>query len=296
MHGILLAAGYGKRLRPLTLVRPKPLVPLHGIPLLNFGLRQLREAGCREIVLNAHHLASQIESWAADRAREFPELSIRVIREETLLGVAGGLRNLLQHLPSGPVLVQNGDVLHDFNLKELCDAHLESGAEASLVLAGEPAVVHLEQGRILGFGQRPGANRGFTGIHLLSEGMRARITAWPGKDIIPCYEDAIARGCLLRGADVKAGLWVDIGQVAEYIDWHERLWKLPAYRNLLARLGLVASFDEARCLSLAPGSCLQGEGQRAVVWSAASWKGALEDSCVLDGVRGQGFAKGEIIL
>ncbi len=296
MNGILLAAGHGTRLRPLTLVRPKPLVPLHGIPLLDFGLRQLRKAGCSHIAINAHHLAPQVQAWADEQRTLFPELNLRVVFEEKILGVGGGLRNLLQHLPPGPVLVQNGDVIHDFNLARLAKEHAASGAELSLVLSGQPHVLQFEAGQVLGFRHSAKANRGFTGIHLLSEPMRRRVEKWSQPDIIPCYEAALRDGVGIRGADEPLGLWVDIGRIGDYLSLHQSLWMNSAYRNLLGHLALSARFDAESGLSIGEGSQLLGPGHNSVVWTNAEWRGELVDSCVLDGVVCQGNAKEEIIL
>ena len=161
--GILLSAGRGTRLRPLSQVRPKALVPLHWIPLVEFGLRQLIRAGCRLIALNSHHLADQLCAYLERRQVELPEIEIRFFKEENLLGVGGGLRRMLAELPPGPVLVQNADVLHDFDLARLHKEHLRRGAPLTLVGGGDPPALELRDGHVHSLRDPAKANLGCAG-------------------------------------------------------------------------------------------------------------------------------------
>ncbi|MCI5129172.1 MAG: nucleotidyltransferase family protein, partial [Candidatus Electrothrix sp. AUS3] len=110
MQAMLLAAGFGTRLRPYTLVRPKPLFPVCNIPLLHILLDKLVDAGCDRIVVNCHYLADQIKEAVERR----PEVILQY--EKEVLGTGGGLRKALEHFqdqPDTPVLVMNGDIFHD---------------------------------------------------------------------------------------------------------------------------------------------------------------------------------------
>ncbi|WP_424135931.1 nucleotidyltransferase family protein [Roseomonas chloroacetimidivorans] len=104
-HGMVLAAGLGTRMRPLTEAVPKPLLALRGRSLLDHALDRLSDAGINEVVVNAHHLAPQI--IAACEARTRPHCTVLV--EEQLLETGGGIRNALPHLGKGPFAVVNGD-------------------------------------------------------------------------------------------------------------------------------------------------------------------------------------------
>lgn len=106
-RAMVLAAGLGKRLRPLTANRPKPLIDIAGRPMIDSVLDGLADAGVREAVVNAHHLADQLAAHLAGRSRP----SIRLVREPDLLGTAGGTQNALPLLGPEPFFVANADVL-----------------------------------------------------------------------------------------------------------------------------------------------------------------------------------------
>lgn len=106
-RAMVLAAGLGKRMRPITDHTPKPLVPVLGRPMLGRALDQLAAAGVRECVVNAHYLADQIAAYVAD----WPAPHVDLIREEILLETGGGVVNALPVLGAGPFFVVNADTL-----------------------------------------------------------------------------------------------------------------------------------------------------------------------------------------
>jgi MurNAc alpha-1-phosphate uridylyltransferase len=105
-HAMILAAGLGTRMRPLTDDRPKPLLPLEGRSLLHHAMDRLRDAGIGEIVVNAHWFAGQIADAVAAYGAKPPP---RVLHEGALLETGGGVRAALPHLGSDPFVVVNGD-------------------------------------------------------------------------------------------------------------------------------------------------------------------------------------------
>jgi MurNAc alpha-1-phosphate uridylyltransferase len=105
-YAMVLAAGFGQRMRPLTNGKPKPLVPVAGKPLIDYGLDRLSEAGCATVVVNVHYLADQIEAWAKRHAS--PRIIISDEREE-LLDTGGSLVKALPLLGDGPFFVVNSD-------------------------------------------------------------------------------------------------------------------------------------------------------------------------------------------
>lgn len=113
---MVLAAGYGKRLQPLTLTQPKPMIPVADRPLIDYALERLTEAGITRIVVNTHYLPEQIEEHLAQRT----DLEIVICREKELLDTGGGVLNALAHLGDGPVLVTNSDMVwRDFGSSAL---------------------------------------------------------------------------------------------------------------------------------------------------------------------------------
>jgi len=297
--GILLAAGMGTRLRPLTLVRPKPLVPLHGIPLMEFGLRQLEAAGCRVVGVNGHHLSPLLENWLHKRQQARPGTELRFFHEPVLLGVGGGLARMAQELPAGPLLVQNGDVIHDGDLAAFL-AGAELDEDVCLALGGTPRVVEVEHGRVLGLRDRQRSTHGFTGVHAWSEAARQRLCRWEASDLIPFLQEEIRLGHGVRGhllwSEGREALWVDLGHLARYYPLHVELWADSRYHELTRRLCLAPHWDAERQLSLGARSTLPQDARRCVAWDDVRWEGRAEDCLLLDGVNGRGAAQGEILL
>ncbi len=101
----VMAAGFGSRLQPLTLTRPKPLVEVAGQPLLSHIIDALRDVGVRDVTINAHYLSEQIESYAQNR----DDVALHVSYEPEILDTGGGLKQVLSHFKKCPFYVINGD-------------------------------------------------------------------------------------------------------------------------------------------------------------------------------------------
>lgn len=139
MRAMVFAAGLGTRLRPLTNDRPKALVEVGGMPLLEFVLRRLLFFGIREVVVNVHHFADQMETFLAEKAPA--GMNIYVSDERTrLLETGGGLKNAQAFFQDGPpFLVYNVDVVTDLDLGELIRQHHRTGALATLAVKNRPS-------------------------------------------------------------------------------------------------------------------------------------------------------------
>lgn len=138
---MILAAGRGERLRPLTDHTPKPLVMIGGQPLIGHQLRWLAEAGITEVVVNLHHLADQIRA-VLDTGVQWG-VKIHYSLETELLETGGGITKALPLLGEDPFVILNGDIWTDFPFSTL-PRHLSAGVLAHLVLTPHPA--HLESG------------------------------------------------------------------------------------------------------------------------------------------------------
>ena len=132
MKAMVLAAGEGQRLRPITEKTPKPLVPVAGRPMIDYALLLLRHYGADEIIINLHHLGDQVESYlgAGDRVG----LKICYSRESELLDTGGGLLKAKSFLESTTFIVINTDVLIDLRLADVLEFHRRNRAAATLVL------------------------------------------------------------------------------------------------------------------------------------------------------------------
>jgi mannose-1-phosphate guanylyltransferase len=134
---MIVAAGRGTRLAPLTDLLPKPAVPVRGIPLIAYQLALLAHHGVREVVVNTHHLADRLE----DAARRHcpPGVTLIFSREHELLDTGGGIRRVAAFLrESDPCLLIGGDMLLDVDLGALSSAHRERGAAVTLLLREDP--------------------------------------------------------------------------------------------------------------------------------------------------------------
>ena len=163
MNALVLCAGLGTRLRPLTDRIPKPLVPVVDQTLLARVLDRVAAPGAR-VFANAHHLAERIEEFAARDGRVE-----RVFPEPEILGTAGPLARMAREAERDELLVANGDVWHDIDLREFASRARSSGAEVVLLGRNDPRVNTLaaEGGRLAGVKGRFGSDRGsltFTGI------------------------------------------------------------------------------------------------------------------------------------
>ena len=136
MKALVLAAGYGERLRPLTDKLPKPLVEVGGRPLIYYPLLMLRHAGIREVAVNIHHYADQIEA-ALGRGDQLG-LAITYSPEPILLGTGGPLLPLRGYFQNAPFLILNGDTIMDLDLAAMMASHREHGSLVTMAL-GETA-------------------------------------------------------------------------------------------------------------------------------------------------------------
>ena len=133
MRGMIVAAGLGSRLSPLTEFYPKPALPIRGIPLIAHGLTYLKSQGVTEVVINTHHLAKVLERTA----REWCPKDIKLFfsHEERLLGTGGGIGSNWDFLrESKPAVIIGGDMLIDFDLKPMLNQHQNKKALATLLL------------------------------------------------------------------------------------------------------------------------------------------------------------------
>ncbi|GAB5452598.1 MAG: nucleotidyltransferase family protein [Halioglobus sp.] len=211
MKAMILAAGVGERMRPLTERTPKPLLHVGGMPLIEHHLRRLGTAGFEQVVINVSHLAGQIEQYCGDGSRW--GLSISYSREAEPLETAGGIGQALPMLGAAPFLVVNGDVWSDYPFERLAQYSLREKERAHLVLVDNPPqhargdFLLQEAGRVA---VRPDGVTGLTyaGIGLYSAAFFGGMSA--GKLALrPLLDAAIEAGTL--GGEYYAGRWEDVG-------------------------------------------------------------------------------------
>ncbi len=222
-RAMVLAAGFGTRLAPLTDTVPKPLVPVAGAPFLDHLLALLAGGGVREVVMNLHHLGHLIEAHVGDGARF--GLTVRYSRETTILDTGGGIRHAQPLLDGEPFFVANGDSLLEASLAEVAEFHRARGGIATLALRPDPDAARLglveidADARIRRISGRPegaaaaGPLRGlmFPGLHVLEPAIFSHMppdgTAFGIARTT--YPELIARGVPLYGFETTAR-WINI--------------------------------------------------------------------------------------
>ncbi len=209
MKAMILAAGRGERLRPLTERVPKPMLVVGGEPLIVHQVRWLRRAGIREVVVNLHHLGNQIERALGNG--DDLGVRIRYSREPELLDTGGGIRNALPHLGPGPFVIVNGDVWTNYRFERLLRIDTVS---AHLVLTPTPphkdkADFHVEPGTDpLRVRRGPSDDLTYCGIAVLHPALFGGSPEGP-LPLTDLLFPAAAEGTL--GGEIFAGAWIDIG-------------------------------------------------------------------------------------
>ena len=224
MKAVLMAGGFGTRLRPLTANTPKPMVPLGNKPIIEHTVELLKAHGFDELIVLLYFLPDAITEHFGDGSRW--GVRIRYVMPAADLGTAGAVRFAAEALGE-PVLVISGDILTDFDLGRAVRFHREGGAEATLVLTrvenplAYGIVIIDEAGRITRFLEKPTWGEVFsdtinTGIYLLEPSVLGAIPAGReydfGKDLFPTL---LREGRALAGY-VASGYWRDIGDLVEY--------------------------------------------------------------------------------
>jgi len=212
MKAMILAAGKGERMRPLTLTTPKPLVRAGGVPLIDYHLHALAAAGFTEIVINHAWLGQQIEDYLGDGSRY--GVSIQYSPEGEPLETGGGIFRALPLLGDDAFVVVNGDIWTDYDFSML---HQPIAGLAHLVLADNPAHhpvgdFQLIEGRVRD-GQPGTANLTYSGIAVLHPQLFEGCSAGAFK-LAPLLRAAMANGQV--SGERLNGQWVDVGT-------HERL-------------------------------------------------------------------------
>lgn len=234
MEAMILAAGLGTRLRPLTNEVPKALVEVAGVPMLERVARRLVEAGADRLVINVHHHAEQVERFVEER--DGFGVAVAISREEgdSPLETGGGLLHAEPLFrKDGPFLLHNVDIVTDVDLRGLHASHLEHDPLVTLAVDDRDTTRPLlfDDDGLFGWAdRRPGKEAeerirepvgdvqewGFAGIHVLSPEIFGLLTERGKFSIVGPYLRLAAEGYRIRPHDVSGALWLEVGT-------HERL-------------------------------------------------------------------------
>ena len=237
MKAMILAAGFGTRLFPLTIDRTKPAIPFLGRPLVGYVAEYVARFGFKDVVVNLHHQPDSVIRALGDGSKF--GVHIDYTREEPeILGTAGALDNARHLLEGEPFLIVNGKIITDIDIGSLAAAHRASGALATLVLKPNVkrekfTVVETSDGFVTGFGPhaQPLTEEEirdatsdltpplmFTGIHILEPRVFEYIPRGTFSDIVTdIYRPALAKGEKIA-AHVADGKWYELSTIPRYLD------------------------------------------------------------------------------
>jgi NDP-sugar pyrophosphorylase family protein len=234
MKAMVLAAGLGTRLRPLTDHKPKALVEIGGRTLLGITLSRLRSFGIREVIINVHHLADMVAEYL--KANGNFGMRVEISREEVLLDTGGGLKQagwfFLENPKEvdEPFLLHNVDVISSIDFGRMVERHKETGALATLaVQERETSRQLLFDEKLLLCGRRAGRDKepeiarasadvkplAFTGIHVISRRLLSLMTEDGVFSIINTYLRLSAQGEKISGFRADDAYWRDLGKLSQ---------------------------------------------------------------------------------
>jgi NDP-sugar pyrophosphorylase family protein len=238
MKAMILAAGLGTRLLPLTEKRPKPLFPILGRPLIDILIRKLEREGCEAVIINTHHLAHVIDEFVKAQPYSIP---VATRYEPIILGTGGAIKNVGDFWDNAPFLVINGDIFTNIDFEQAYQFHLNHKHPVTLMLHDFAQFNHVwmdSNNHVKGFGhtapcppaavdssdgtagaETDAANEyqvAFTGIHVLDPLVLSFIPKGTFYSIIEAYCDMIHNGLTIKGYVARSHYWHDIGTMEGY--------------------------------------------------------------------------------
>jgi mannose-1-phosphate guanylyltransferase len=294
VKAIVLAAGVGSRLEPLTNQVPKPMVPIANRPVMEHIVELLRQHGITQVASNLHYLPDKISGYFGDGSKFGIHWLGRV--EKELSGDAGGVRSCRDFLNDGTFIVLMGDLLTDADLTEVVRTHKAKGALASIAIKQVEDVSHFgvvltdKNGFIVGFQEKPQpeealSNYASTGIYILEPEVFKHIPAQGsfgfGRQLFP---ELVKQGLPVLGIPIDKYYWSDVGTIQQY-----RLSNFDALaRHVHVRVpGSATAFgyvDEGA--SIDPGARIEGKlllGKNSSIAAGVRIKGHVligDDCCV----------------
>ncbi len=242
MKGMILAGGYATRLRPLSCSKPKLLFPLVGVPLIDHMVSWLKKGGVRQVILAVNHLSETLKIEVGNR-----RLGSEIIfsTEEIPLGTGGPIRLAKTTLDNHPFIVVNGDIVSNIDLTSVVKDHLNTGAEATVVLVSvrDPRAYGSasldSQGRITKFEEKSETRKGpcwiNAGVYVLNPSVIAMI---PGKGRVSLEREVfpnLARSLKMSGWKHR-GFWHDTGKISDYIRANRELLTNPEFMTPAKRV------------------------------------------------------------
>ena len=282
-QAFVLAAGLGKRLRPLTEELPKPLIPIFQKPLITFALDHLLGVGVKKFVINTHRHPELFRSFF--NCGDYAGAPVTLVHETELLETGGGIKNVEGCIGSDPFITYSGDILTDVSLQPLIDEHFRRGNDVTLALrdTGLASDIALRDYRVVDIANRYriDGNLDFANIAIWNSAIFQRIPSQKKISFIPILSNWIGQGGKIGGLVVNNGKWFNIGSRAEYLEVHRTIlredWKPHYVKNRdwperVSKSAIVDASAELRGCSVVGEHCLVGA--EAVLEDTILWPDA----------------------
>ena len=253
MRAIILSAGYGTRLWPLTEDRTKPAIPILGKPLVGYVAEYLAGYGFDEILVNLHHRPDSVRKALGDGSRF--GVKLHYVEEPEILGTSGALDNTREFFERDTFLVVNGKIITDIDLKAALETHRRMNALATMVMLPNArrerfSVVETKDGRVTRFAGMPNASDEgpaplmFTGIHIMEPRIFDYIPRAVFSDSVThVYPKAIAAGETIA-AHVADGRWRELSTLRRYLDISREMLEETDQRYVAGANSVIAPSAE----------------------------------------------------
>jgi NDP-sugar pyrophosphorylase family protein len=300
----VLGAGLGTRLRPLTNVVPKPLLPIFGKRLITFALDHLIASAVERFVINTHHLSEQFTEFFPDGSYRNKEIIL--IHEPDLLETGGGILNAARFFGAEPFLVYSGDILTDIDVSALIDFHFQSGSKVTLALRHTGLSTDLSfdasTNRVVDIRGQLGSGLpgsvDFANVSVWNPEMIRKIPADRKISFVPVLAEAIRDGDRISGAILDEQQWFNIGSRQEYLGIHRTVASSGWFPSYLTSANWPTTIADSAVVSEGvdiAGACWIGSESRiesgtflrdVVVWPYSTIRsGAHLSECVVAGVE-----------
>ncbi len=253
---MLLAAGEGTRLKPITQFYPKSLLPILSVPLLENIIHSLKDQGIRKVHINVCYLKENLIRFL--RRNDFG-VEINISEENRILGTGGGIGRMRDFIKADDFIVHNGDIVTNIRIRDAFEFHLKNRAIATLIVElrkGTKDVQLTRHGKIVDIAGRLGKNGeglklfGFTGIAIVNRRIFNFLPKNTFHDIIETYVELITHGEPVYAFESHNHYWLDIGTKERYLQVHRDI--LVNKKNVFSRMpsdDLTIFIGEGSCVS-----------------------------------------------
>ncbi|MEI6807163.1 MAG: phosphotransferase [bacterium] len=307
---ILLAAGLGLRMRPLTNRIPKAMLPLWGKPMLGYVIDLVRSWGVREILVNAHHAPDPLVQYLRNRTHD--GMIVNISFEPDLLGTGGALKRASWFPDNEPFWIVNTDIAADVSPLPFLAAFREHSPIAAVWIDARtgPRTVEIDNYRITDFRSRTSGSAGtytFCGVQLVSPSLLRYLPDGNAFSLVEIYENAMAAGQIVRGVEEPQSYWSDLGTPERYRKAHGEILKrflagLPGgnlmhRRQVKTMKSLLTHGISVTGFASVGSNTVIGRGTRiidSVIWSNTRIKpgSLLSNSIIADGAAVSGHVEG----